>query len=186
MSGSIEKFTIACPQCGEIVAVSRAHVGKKGRCSVCHHVFPIEAPDGFVQRQVPMAVGSPVGQGDASAWDDVALSPVAAPLEPIASATPKTSLADEYLQRARGDKGSAIEQEESDATYRFVTSYGSVIGGIATIIFGSFMALVFLVLLGSPKLTVVAVLAIGAGIGWLIQGLNYVTYYRWKDRGGRG
>ena len=37
----------------------------------------------------------------------------------------------------------------------------------------------------SPKMLVVSVLVIGAGIGWLYQGMNYVTYYNWKNRGGK-
>lgn len=185
MSNANEKFTIACPQCGEIVAVSRAHVGKKGRCGVCHNVFPITAPDNFVQRAIEPAPS--LASTGPSLWDNAGpLAPAVAPVETSAEPAPRPSLADDYLQRARNDKGSAIEQEESDPTYRFVTSYGSVIGGIATIVFGLFMIFIFLLLLGSIRLTVVAVLVIGAGIGWLVQGMNYVTYYNWKDRGGRG
>lgn len=92
----------------------------------------------------------------------------------------------DLLDKARNDKGRPVEQDESDPTYRFVTSYGSVIGGICSIVFGLLMVLVSLLLLGSPKLAAAFVLLIIAGAGWLVQGLNYVTYYHWKDRGGRG
>lgn len=186
MSNVNEKFTIACPQCGEIVSVSRAHVGKKGRCRVCQNVFPIVAPDNFALSAIEPAPAPRAATGP-SLWDNTgpmvaAVAPVESPAEPV----PRPSLADEYLQRAREHKGSAIEQEESDPTYRFMTSYGSVIGGISTIVFGLFMIFLFLGFLRSIRLTVVAVMVIGAGIGWLVQGMNYVTYYNWKDRGGRG
>jgi hypothetical protein len=39
-----ERFHIPCPQCGVLVAVARAHIGKKGRCPECKTVFPISEP----------------------------------------------------------------------------------------------------------------------------------------------
>lgn len=41
---SSDRFHISCPGCGSQVAVSMAHVGKKGRCPSCKTVFPISAP----------------------------------------------------------------------------------------------------------------------------------------------
>jgi hypothetical protein len=38
----------------------------------------------------------------------------------------------------------------------------------------------------SAKVLILPVLIIAAGIGWLIQWLNYVTYYNWKRRNGGG
>jgi len=94
------------------------------------------------------------------------------------------SIADDYLLRAREYKGPTVQQEESDASYRFMTSYGSVIGGIVTIVSGLLLSLFFLLCILSPKLLVASVLVIAAGIGGLVQGLNYVTYYNWTRRGG--
>jgi len=179
MSSVTEKFTIACPQCGEVVSVSRAHIGKKGRCKTCQTVFPIAAPvDDLVEIPSP-------AQASPSMWDDddIKLAPTPQAAQAVESRPP--SMTDDYMLRAREYKGPTIQQEEEDPNYRFATSYGSVIGGIATIVFGFFLALVFLLLLGSIRLTFVAGLIIAAGIGWLVQGLNYVTYYNWKRRGGR-
>jgi hypothetical protein len=92
---------------------------------------------------------------------------------------------DDYMVRAREYKGPTIQQEEADSSYRFFTSYGSVIGGIATICFGLVFLVVLLMFVISAKLLVLPVMVIGAGIGWLVQGLNYVTYYNWKRREGR-
>src|SRR5947199_32494 len=39
-----DRFNIPCPGCGTQVAVSTAHIGKKGRCPQCKTVFPIVAP----------------------------------------------------------------------------------------------------------------------------------------------
>ena len=41
---STDRFNLPCPGCGTAVAVSMAHVGKKGRCPQCKTVFPISAP----------------------------------------------------------------------------------------------------------------------------------------------
>ena len=180
--GVVAKFTLACPQCGEIAVASKAHIGKRGRCAICHTVFPIESPDGAMQWPVDAAGRhTPSISSSASQWDEVGLAAATVP-----AASPLASLADEYLNKARADKGRAIEQEESDASYRFVTSYGSVIGGISTIMIGTLLAFACLLLLGSIKLCVAAVFMVAAGIGWLVQGLNYIAYYRWKDQGGRG
>src|SRR4051812_926165 len=111
MSQSIsDKFTIACPQCGEIVTVSRAHVGKKGRCAVCHKVFPIEAPDGVVHR--PPAPAPQLPQA-AARNDDDPFRLVEEPTTPSHTA----SFANDQLKQARDYKGPAIAQEENDTTY---------------------------------------------------------------------
>jgi hypothetical protein len=41
---STDRFHITCTGCGTRVAVSKAHIGKKGRCPTCKTVFPITAP----------------------------------------------------------------------------------------------------------------------------------------------
>jgi hypothetical protein len=183
MSSTTEKFTIACPQCGEIVSVSRAHVGKKGRCKTCHNVFPIMAPDDLVE--IPSS--SAAATSSPSMWDDddIKLAPTPAAATAAVETRPP-SMADDYMLRAREYKGPTIEQEENDPNYRFMTSYGSVIGGIVTIIFGLAFGLFCVMFILSAKLLLLPVLITGAGIGWLVQGLNYVTYYNWKNRGGRG
>jgi hypothetical protein len=184
MSSATEKFTIACPKCGEVVSVSRAHVGKKGRCKRCQTVFPIVGPDDLVE--LPSSASSAAPRS--SMWDDgeLQLSPTPQAAQQVETTTKPPSLADDYMLRAREYKGPTIQQEENDPNYRFMTSYGSVIGGSATIIFGlMFMAFCIMFIL-SAKLLILPVMIIGAGIGWLVQGLNYVTYYRWKDREGRG
>ncbi len=179
-----EKFTIACPQCGEIVAVLQAHVGKKGRCGICHTVFPIVAPDNQAQRAAPVAyvppvppVANPPTQPN-SIWNEA--GNLSTP--PVESVT--VSYANDLLNKARNAKGT-IEQEEDDSTYRFITSYGSVIGGISTIILGLLLTLLSLLAFGSMKLAALFIVMMITGGGWLVQGLNYVTYYNWKDRGGR-
>lgn len=183
MSSTTEKFTIACPQCGEVVAVSRAHIGKKGRCKTCHCVFPIVGPDDLVEIPSP----APAMKASPSMWDDedLKLSPTSQPATQKVETRPP-SLADDYMLRAREYQGPTIQQEENDPNYRFWTSYGSVIGGIVTIIFGLMFGLFCVMFILSAKLLILPVLITGAGIGWLVQGLNYVTYYNWKARGGRG
>jgi hypothetical protein len=169
MSQTTEKFTIACPQCGEVVAVSQAHVGKKGRCKVCHAVFPIVAPVAGLQ---------PVGS---SQDDEFALSSLA----PVAASSPMNSMAQDYLKQASEYKGGTLQQLEDESGHRFNTSYGSVIGGIVTIVLGLLLMAIVLFFFMSFKLAAACVLMILAGIGWLVQGLNYITYYKWKDGGGR-
>lgn len=39
-----DRFNLACPACGKEVEVARIHIGKKGRCSACQSVFPIQEP----------------------------------------------------------------------------------------------------------------------------------------------
>ena len=39
-----DRFTLPCPTCRTEIGVSRAHIGKKGRCPKCQAVFPIVAP----------------------------------------------------------------------------------------------------------------------------------------------
>lgn len=74
---SSDRFHISCPGCGTQVAVSMAHVGKKGRCPSCKTVFPITAP--AAANEPVMADLVPVGLGG--------LQPLSAPgLQPIGSA----------------------------------------------------------------------------------------------------
>ena len=180
MSSTTEKFTISCPQCGEVVLVSRAHIGKKGRCKKCQAIFPIAEPvDDLVE--IPSPGAAPAGN---SMWDDDDIKLAPTQQEKVAESRPP-SMTDDYMLRAREYKGPTIQQEENDPQYRFLTSYGSVIGGIATICFGLLFLVVLLMFVISAKLLILPVMVIGAGIGWLVQGLNYVTYYNWKRREGR-
>lgn len=66
-----ERFNIPCPQCGVLVAVSRAHIGKKGRCPECKTVFPIQEPTAPVPGLTPMKAAP-------------ALQPIAPNLQPLA------------------------------------------------------------------------------------------------------
>jgi hypothetical protein len=178
MSSVAEKFTISCPQCGEKVAVSRAHVGKKGRCGKCQTVFTISAPETAAPQDDELQLRA----------NDDDLVPTASTASPFATKTnnPMAHYANDYMQKAKEYKGGTIQQiEENDAQYRFMTSWGSVIGGSITIAFFSLLAFILLVGFGSIRLTVGCIVVVMIGIGWLIQGLNYVTYYRWKDQGGR-
>lgn len=184
MSSVTDKFTIACPQCGEVVFVSRAHVGKKGRCKLCHAVFPIVAPDALDLVEIPSPGAGPRASGSMWDDDDIQLSPTPQAASAAVESRPP-SMADDYMLRAREYKGPTIQQEEEDSNYRFMTSYGSVIGGIVTIVFGLLFGLFCVMFILSAKLLILPVMITGAGIGWLIQGLNYVTYYNWKRRGGR-
>jgi hypothetical protein len=181
------KLTVSCPQCGQVASVPRAYIGKKGRCQKCQAVYPIAEPAADPLGSLSPLATSLAGAeldlpSDNAIWSQVQ---VATPTAPTETSEVTANLSNDYLTRARNDKGGTIEQEESDPTYRWVTSYGSVIGGIATIFFGIFLILLCLFLLGSLRLTAASVLVVIAGVGWLVQGLNYVTYYRWKDAGGR-
>src|SRR5688572_27353178 len=134
MSNPAEKFATSCPQCGEIMTVARAHVGKKGRCGICHQVFVIEAPDGVVHRPVAAAPQRPAASAPQVDKDDFDLAPVHDPAS--SSASPMNDFAHDHLKKAQDYKGSVWEQEENDASHRFSTSYGSIIGGIITIVCG--------------------------------------------------
>src|SRR4051812_9980222 len=123
MSNPAEKFAVGCPKCGEIMTVARAHVGKKGRCGVCHEVFVIEAPGGVVHR-APVAAAPRSRPAAPVEKDDFDLAPVSEPAG--AAASPMNAYAHDHLKKAQDYKGSAIEQEENDAGYRFSSSYGSV------------------------------------------------------------
>ena len=183
MSSTTEKFTLTCPQCREVVSVSRAHVGKKGRCKTCQTIFLIAAPvDDLVE--IPSASAA---RASGSMWDDddIKLSPTPQAASQVVETRPP-SMADDYMLRAREYKGPTIQQEENDPNYRFLTSYGSVIGGIVTICFGLAFGLFCIMFILSAKLLLLPVLITAAGIGWLVQGLNYVAYYNWKRREGRG
>ena len=72
---SSDRFHISCPGCGTQVAVSMAHVGKKGRCPSCKTVFPITAP--AAASEPVMADLVPVGSGG--------LQPLSAGLQPMGS-----------------------------------------------------------------------------------------------------
>jgi len=209
-----EKFSIACPQCGKGVTVSRAHIGKKGRCPACQTVFPITSP-AAPARSPALAhethspnttsfedlqpLNSPAGN---SIWSEVGPGPFSsAPLPsqawPGASDEPRLEqgvapntaavLATDYINRARTDRGGTIQQiEEEDTQYRFFTSWGSVIGGICTMCFGLLLIAFFILFWISVRGIALGVIIIIVGGGWLVQGMNYVTYYYWKDKGGRG
>jgi hypothetical protein len=181
MSNPAEKFATSCPQCGEIMTVSRAHVGKKGRCGICHQVFVIEAPDGVVHRTAAARSAAPASAPVEK--DDFDLAPVNEPAS--SSASPMNAYAHDHLKKAKEYKGSALEQEEADSGYRFATSYGSVIGGIIAVVAGLMLGLFFVLCILSPAGLVLAFTVVSAGIGWIVLGMNYVTYYRWKDKGGR-
>lgn len=184
MSNPAEKFATSCPQCGEIMTVARAHVGKKGRCGVCHQVFVIEAPDGVVHRPAAAAPSRPATSAPPVEKDDFDLAPVAEPAS--SSASPLNAYAQDHMKKAQDYKGSVWEQEEADPSHRFATSYGSVIGGGLTIFCGLMLGLFFVLCILSPAGLVLAFTVTSAGVGWVVLGMNYITYYRWKDKGGRG
>jgi len=81
---SSDRFHISCPGCGTQVAVSMAHVGKKGRCPSCKTVFPITAP---AASEPVMADLVPVGSGGLQPLSADGLLPLGnSGLQPIGSA----------------------------------------------------------------------------------------------------
>jgi predicted Zn finger-like uncharacterized protein len=56
-----QRFEIPCPGCGTQVAVSTAHIGKKGRCPECKTVFPIVAPEAPIVAEVLPSRRSEIG-----------------------------------------------------------------------------------------------------------------------------
>lgn len=108
---SSDRFHIACPGCDSKVAVSLAHVGKKGRCPACKTVFPITAPAGpepVVAELVPVSTPGlqPLSSGlQPSGFQPLGssgLQPLAAPgLQPIAQpAWQGSSIPNPYGQSA--------------------------------------------------------------------------------------
>jgi hypothetical protein len=196
---STEKFTVTCPKCDKSMTVTYAHVGKKGRCPQCLNVFPIEAPlrspaedltPGLLDLQ---PIGPSPDQGDPFANLGVAGGGPAIAAQEWPDAEPQlkqedganaaATLANDYLTRARNDKGSTMQQvEDEDLTYRFWTSWGSVIGGITTVCISLFLLLLSLLLWFAWGMVFSVFMLLG-GIAWIVQGMNYVTYYNWKDRG---
>jgi hypothetical protein len=82
---STDKFQLGCPGCGKTIAVSRAHVGKKGRCPACQTTFPIVEPVAADELQPlgPIDGGlQPLGAGS-DAW----AAPPARP-QPVAAGSP--------------------------------------------------------------------------------------------------
>src|SRR5262245_17069972 len=84
-----DRFNIPCPGCGTNVAVSLAHVGKKGRCPNCKTVFPITAPatqSPVVADLVPMNSAPGLQPLPSPGLQPLGLQPLAAPgLQPIAT-----------------------------------------------------------------------------------------------------
>lgn len=195
-----EQFTTACPQCGKHVHASQAHIGKKGRCPACGTVFPILSPatatppsDTLLPSDTLM---EPLGSlpSRTSIWSEVGpsaltpipgLSPQGAPglneeIRLQSDTAPDATLANDYLHRAHSSK-TFVEEEETDPAYRFMTSWGSVIGGALTVAFGLFFLIPLFLYFRSIRGVVLGITVIIGGGGWFIQGLNYVSYYRWKN-----
>jgi predicted Zn finger-like uncharacterized protein len=81
---SSDRFHISCPGCGTQVAVSMAHVGKKGRCPSCKTVFPITAP---AAAEPVVADLVPIGSGGLQPLSTPGLQPLgSSSLQPIGSA----------------------------------------------------------------------------------------------------
>src|SRR6476619_6509129 len=74
---SSDRFEIPCPGCGTQVAVSMAHVGKKGRCPQCKTVFPIVAP-----APAPSLGLQPIRSG-LQPIGSPGLQPIGAPAQPM-------------------------------------------------------------------------------------------------------
>jgi phage FluMu protein Com len=192
------KFTVACPQCDKLVHATTNHIGKKGRCPACGTVFRIQLPDQaeqVVPSPDPLIAGGlaaapelSAGLVSSSIWSEVgpkvpSLTVLqtgdyvsqpdghiqAAPI-PLAN----TSLADDYLHRARTTK-TLTEEQEVDGWYRFTTSYGSMIGGALLVVFG------LLVMLPLARLWTAATCVMTGG-SLFVAGLNYASYYAWKKR----
>jgi hypothetical protein len=80
---SSDRFHIPCPGCGTQVAVTMAHVGKKGRCPSCKTIFPITAP---AASEPVMADLVPVGSGGLQPLGNSGLQPLgSADLQPLGS-----------------------------------------------------------------------------------------------------
>jgi len=58
-----DRFNIPCPQCGVLVAVAYAHIGKKGRCPECKTVFPITAQAAAAAQPTPAPGLQPLTPG---------------------------------------------------------------------------------------------------------------------------
>src|SRR5688572_2240166 len=79
---SSERFHISCPGCSTQVAVSMAHVGKKGRCPSCKTVFPIIAPAGSAPVMADLV---PIGPAGLQPISSAGLQPLTPGLQPISS-----------------------------------------------------------------------------------------------------
>jgi hypothetical protein len=193
---STEKFTVTCPQCDKSMTVTFAHVGKKGRCPQCLNVFPIHAPLRSPAAEVAPGVLDlqPIAPSPMeNEWDDLKLAgdtPALAQQWPEpqlkreeGGVNAAATLASDYMTRALNDKGGTMQQvEDEDLTYRFWTSWGSVIGGITTICLSLLLLLISLLLWFAWGMVFSVLLLLG-GIAWVVQGMNYITYYAWKDKG---
>ena len=78
---STDRFNLPCPGCGTAVAVSMAHVGKKGRCPQCKTVFPISAP--AAADAAVMADLMPLSPSNGLQPLSAGLQPLAAGLQPL-------------------------------------------------------------------------------------------------------
>lgn len=108
---SNDRFNISCSGCGTKVAVSMAHVGKKGRCPSCKTVFPITAP---AANEPVMADLVPMGAADLQPILTPGLQPISTPglqplgsvgLQPIGQAAWQGGLPNPYGQTATSPFG---------------------------------------------------------------------------------
>jgi hypothetical protein len=188
-----QRFSIPCPACGKEVNVSTAHVGKKGRCPGCQHVFAISRPEPSAAlgleplglQPLPTTPPAPSIWSEAPLGNGHAAAAAVDPDEPRlqAEASPSVSLAGHYLKRASSEESlSLTEQDEREPGYRFWTSWGSIIFGSATILFALFVLVPIFLIAGSLRGLIFSVFVMIFGGGWIVQGLNYVFYYASQSR----
>lgn len=95
---SNDRLHISCSGCGTKVAVSMAHVGKKGRCPTCKTVFPITAP---ANNEPVVADLVPIGSADLQPISTPGLQPLGnVGLQPIGQPAWQGGLPNPYGQTA--------------------------------------------------------------------------------------
>lgn len=103
---SDQRFSIACSGCGAEVAVSRAHVGKKGRCPQCKTVFPILEPAAVTSIEAV----APADLQPISAWPVATVPPQAMPTPAANYGKPSSPFGNPGLENGSGY--SSVQNDE--------------------------------------------------------------------------
>jgi hypothetical protein len=163
-----QRFNVACPGCGAEVAVSRIHIGKKGRCPKCQTVFPIlepaavssleaagpgdlqplpawpAAPQGYAQPTPasPFAPAGFNGNGGFPAMpdDEMRLAPMAtAP----ASSGPPLPHQDALRNAYEAPQAAPASDGESGAAGSILAGIGMMVGAVVWFVGGLFFDRIF-------------------------------------------
>lgn len=161
-----DRVRLTCPQCRQDVLVPLANLGKKGRCPSCQHVF--------------LLVTTPTVPPDRNAelWSDLGTAGDTSqrPTVEAPHAALTRAITNDYLARAKNDEP-YVKTEERQPLYRFMTSWGAVFGSTCLLLFG---LVVFIFI--SMRIGVVMIIP---AVGGIVQGINYIFYYRYLDSEGR-